>query len=188
MLKICAIAAAFAFAGSAFAAPITETYDFTATGINDLSDPAHVTPQTSVTGRVSLTYDPAVSTSNQLVDWISLTVDGHTYSRAETAFNFSPGFGGQFLIGGILNGINSTFSGTNDFFLYFDHALTYGGFAYTTANDPFGAFVADSRSPPSDVVVTRGTVPEAPTFTLVALGVLAGFAAAARAERREARR
>lgn len=127
--------AALVSVSPAAAAAITRTYDFSAVGFSALS--AEAPPTDPVNGSVTLTFDPALTTLDFLVDAISLTIGTHVYSAAEVTADFPFGAGDTLLVGATANTNDLLVTGTNDFVLVIDNASTDAAafvlMGYTTA-------------------------------------------------------
>ena len=150
-------------AGSA--AANTVTFDFTATNFVVVTSPAPPAPQNTVTGDVTVTFNPLVSSTGG-VDAINLAIDGFTYNASQVNFSYN-GVTKNMLIGvGILG---TTTAGTNDFSLLFNVADTtkFSLLVYSTSSRTDTSF---SASP-----VTVAAVPEPSSLLLLGSG-LAGFA------------
>jgi hypothetical protein len=164
----------------ASAARITETITFTASGFTDITlvNPA---PQDPVSGSFTLTFDPTVLPSSGPLDAVSLTIAGHTYTRAEVGFEtYADVAANHLVIYGLLNG-SSVVGGTTDFFL---HALidAQGNFIPPTPGNPVfdysvaGSGVSIFQAVPVTVTATRvqpAVSPlQVPTLALPMLGLL----------------
>jgi PEP-CTERM motif-containing protein len=164
------------------AALVTETYAFTFGDFTDIlagSPP----PLTSLTGSVTLTFDPTITTHNNTSD---IVVNSLSDMFVDSPVGFFAGqVGSSFLIsiGGRASGVGAFIVGSNDFFmtLQFADAASLGnpqlfknavglGTAYSLTTDPASAFFAQSGS--------VSAVPEPSTWTLMLLGFAGiGFAA-----------
>jgi hypothetical protein len=86
---------------------------------------------------VTLTFDPALTTLDFLVDAIALTIGTKTYSAAEVTADFPAGLAGELLVGATVLGNDQLQDGTNDFALVINDAATdqptFALMAYTTA-------------------------------------------------------
>jgi hypothetical protein len=161
MLRNCLAAAAIAFGScGVLATPTSHTYSF------DFTNFESGAPVDPVTGTVSVTFDAALSTSGNLVDAISLTIDGHIYAASEVAFIFPFGQDTIFIYG-LLNG-TSVVGGTNDFFINFN-VVTFTGqtlMDYAVAGG-LGPFFSSQG-----VVSEPHVTPEPATLAMIAIGLI----------------
>jgi PEP-CTERM motif len=168
---LCAVAVALVSSSASHAIPRTRTFDFTATDFTSLTSPSPPPPQNTVAGSVTLTFDPALTSSDEAApDSIALVIAGHSYTRDEVTFEyFGPAnVDKTFRIGvpalHIMNGL------TNDFLLSFIYdpvadAPKFGyGLQYVTPA-PGGTYI----SPYTTVIL----VPEPGTSALLAIGMAA---------------
>jgi hypothetical protein len=168
MLRNCLATAAIVFGSSgAPATPMLHAYSF------DFTNFESGAPADPVTGTVSVTFDPALSTSGSPVDAIVLTIGGHSYATSEVAFIFPFGQDTIFIYG-LLNG-TSVVGGTNDFFITFN-VLTFAGqtlMDYAVAGG-LGPFFSSQG-----VVSEPHVTPEPATLALISIGLIGvGFAGA----------
>lgn len=148
------------------ATTVTETYSFTASGFNPGGAP--VDP---VTGSFTLTFDPTRNYGDTPLDTISLTIDGHAYSVADTGFLYRLS-DDVLAIGGLLNGVNNDQAGTNDFLLFgradASGHLSAGTVGYSLAsNQNTGWQTLDGAVPFQSA--TPSPVPEPATIGLMCL-------------------
>lgn len=96
----------------ALADAVTETFTFTATGLDPPGGPVAIQ-----TGSFTLTFDPTLTYIDAPLSAISLTVDGHTYSLSDTGFFTNPPGAPAFELGfgAPPNGLNGVGAGANDF-------------------------------------------------------------------------
>ena len=121
--------------------------------------------------------DPAADSSGATLDFIDLTVAGFSYNTANTRFDYDSTFN-NFVVFGLLNGRVSA-GGTDDFILAFRGSISPGFFAsfsYNTSSTLGPGFSADSRIPPSNVVMEELPPPSAvPSITSVTPNPVTGF-------------
>ncbi|HET9866728.1 MAG TPA: hypothetical protein VFQ06_05510, partial [Nitrospira sp.] len=146
---------------TARAAFITKSFSFTATGFFSPLDPTAVAPEDPASGSFTVSYDTEVDITGGTLDAINLTLLGFTFTTANTAFDYNSEFD-RILVYGLLTGIVAA-GGTNDFILSFRPVTTappvsFASFSYTGPTIPPGvvSFLADSRIPPSNVLITTG--------------------------------
>ena len=156
------------------AAPITRTYDFSAADFSAFS--AAIPPTDPVTGSVTITFDPALTTLDFPVDAITLTIAGHTYSAAEVTADFPVGLTPTLLIGATVKGNDQLENGTDDFSFVIDDATTNPTlvlFGYTSVGQP-DLFETTTGSVTSPVA----SVPEPGSWLILATGlaVVLGYA------------
>ena len=159
---------------AAHAALVTETYAFTFGGFTDILASA-TPPMTSLTGSVTLTFDPNITTHNNTSD-IVINSLSDTFVDSPVGF-FAGRVGSSFIItiGGTANGVGLFTAGFNDFFvtLQFADAESLGnpqlfqnavglGTAYSVTTDPNSAFFAQTGS--------VSAVPEPSTWAMMLLG------------------
>lgn len=178
------------------AGDVTETFTFTATGLDPPGGPVD-----AQTGSFTLTFDPTQNYVDAPLDAVSLTIDGHKFSLSDTGFLTNPPNGPTFqlIFGGLLNGVQNDTAGTADFALAgfvdasgnaipgtWTYVYTVPGItniAWAAGGDLGGAgssLVVESR--PASVT----SAPEPPTFVLLAFG-LAGVGLAGHRRRKAAR-
>lgn len=142
------------------------TASFTATGFAPLGGGV-APPADPVSG--SFTYNAASlgATIDSLVS-ISLTIDGHVYTLADTAFA-SPFSGNLDIVYGSLNGL-AVSSGSNDFWIRFDRVAGTGlDMVYSSASVPSTNYQSFQFSNFS--LSTGQTVPEPGSAALAALAL-----------------
>jgi hypothetical protein len=155
------------FAVSLSAVPLTPAFAIQVTLSFTASDFSAGAPTDPVTG--SFTYDaPSITSDPTLLTAVNLTIDGHAYTLPEVGFDSNE-------IGGVLNGVDSVESGTNDFFLLWTPASsTPGAFVYATAKNSDDAFLSENFTHFS---VTAAATPEPSTWAMMLLGFAGlGFA------------
>ena len=170
---LCAGVLASVSSSASHATSVTRTFDFTATDFTSLSSPSPPPPQDTVAGSIALTFDPAITSSDEATpDSIALVISGHSYTRDEVVFDyFGPAnVDKTFRIG--VPGLNAINGGTNDFLLSFIYdpiadAPKFGyGLQYTTPATSGGLYI----SPFTTVTLA---VPEPNTSVLLAIGMAA---------------
>jgi PEP-CTERM motif len=159
---------------AAHAALVTETYAFTFGGFTDILASA-TPPMTSLTGSVTLTFDPTITTHNNTSD-IVINSLSDTFVDSPVGF-FAGQVGSSFIItiGGTAAGATAITVGSNDFLvtLQFADAGSLGnpqlfqnavglGTAYSVTTDPNSAFFAQTGS--------VSAVPEPSTWAMLILG------------------
>ena len=103
-------------ATSAYASPITETLTFNLTGFVDISG-AHIPPpDTTITGSITLNYDPTLTYDNNTTNLTVNYLTGVTVS-SPLGFTYQNGF---LEFGGTQNDSNLVFSNTNDLVVAFN--------------------------------------------------------------------
>ena len=162
------------------AIPVTRSFTFQASGFEPIFGTA-TAPQDPVTGSFTVSYNTAKDTSGGTLDSIHLAIAGFTYTTANTGFDYDSAFD-NLTIGGLLTGISGINPSTNDFFLVFRATLSsptfFASMAYDTSTTPASTpiFLADTRIPPSDVVISEQSVPAPEPGTLALLSTaMAGF-------------
>jgi len=115
MNKFAAFVSLGLVAGSAFAAPITETISFSLSGFVDILGTAPP-PDPLVTGSFTLTYDPTLTYDNDTTDITVHYLTGVTVDSA-LGFTYQNGF---LEFGGIANDADLVFSNTNDIVVAFN--------------------------------------------------------------------
>lgn len=148
------------------AAPVTDTYDFLASGFGAGA------PQDPVSGSFTLTFDPAVPLSGAAVDAISLDIAGQQYTTANTAFGFN---GLDLFLGGTLNG-TAVLAGTNDFF--FEGVVNAQGLFTDSLSFVYSTAATDTTFAAGQVTAST-PIPEPPIWTLAAVAVLLALSAQA---------
>lgn len=158
---VVAMITAVCAADTARAAFVTRSFNFTASGFFSPLDPTAVAPEDPVSGSFTVSYDTELDATAGTLDSINLVVLGFTFTTANTAFDYNSEFD-RILVYGLLNGTVAA-GGTNDFILSFRPVTTappisFASFSYTHPSIPPGvvSFLADSRIPPSNVVITTG--------------------------------
>jgi hypothetical protein len=159
-----ALVVASLLAPSAHATLIKRTFGFTASSFSNLggSDPA---PTSSVTGEVTVTFDPAGGIVTNMTAGITLGSLNLPLGSA-VAFNYNP-FLDVLVIGGLQNGAGNLSAATNDFFVQISGA--------STTSPAFTSLFYASASFASDVWTTGSgsvTVPEPASLALVGAGLL----------------
>lgn len=175
VMAVVGLGVALLFVPSVGAAPITRTYDFSAVGFSAFS--AAVPPTDPVTGSVTVTFDPALTTLDFPVDAITLTIGTHTYSAAEVTADFPFGLTPALLIGATVLGNDQLQTGTDDFDIVIDDAIvnpTLVLFGYTTVGQP-DLFQTTTGAVSSPIT----SVPEPGSWLMLATG-LAGVLGYAR--------
>ena len=137
-------------------APVTRSFSFAGSLFVDPLDLSVAPVPTPVSGRFTLSLHRDADTAGGRLDAMSLIIGGVAFTPANTAFDYDSVYD-RLLVGGTLNGIEGVAHGTGDFFLSFRPATAAAGpsfaaFLYSRPSDP-RAFLADSRIPPSKVVV-----------------------------------
>jgi hypothetical protein len=169
---------------------VTETFSFTASGLDPPGGPVDIQ-----TGSFTLTFDPTLTYVDAPLDAISLTIVGHTYSLSETGFlTHPPGNSGGIAFGGLVGGVNGVQTGTEDFAL--GGQIDASGnaipgtwlFLYALASSPNVSWAAGGDIEDSSVLVQSKpasvtSVPEPPTITLLCFA-LACVGSASRLPRR----
>lgn len=115
MSKVAAFLALGLVAGSALAAPITETISFSLSGFVDISGNTPP-PDPLVTGSFTLNYDPSLTYDNDTTD---ITVHYLTGVTVDSALGFTYQ-NGYLEFGGIQNDADLVFSNTNDIVVAFN--------------------------------------------------------------------
>ena len=166
------------------AAPITRTYDFTATNIQDDTG-NHVTPPVNpVFGSVTITFDPALGaianrTTGLTVNSLNVTV------ASLIAFSYNPANTDEIQIGGLDQGTGGLTDGVADFLVdIFDATgpspffgnLDYTIQATTVATGQFSSFGPASRADGTVTVEQSSAVPEPPAVALFITGCLLSLA------------
>jgi hypothetical protein len=168
MTVVVGLGVALVFAPPVGAAPITQTYDFSAAGFSAFSGEAP--PTDPVTGSVTVTFDPALTSLDFPVDAITLTIGAHTYSAAEVTADFPFGAGDALLIGATVKTNGEMENGTDDFSFVIDDASTGNPtlvlFGYTTAGQP-DLFEAATGT----VTTADAAVPEPGSWFVLATGL-----------------
>jgi hypothetical protein len=150
-------------APSANATVVTRTYDFSASGF-----PAG-SPQATVSGDFTVTYDPSVDSSSAgtPVSAIDLTIAGHTYTTSDTIFAAGPDYASEFVLAGAVAGF-AVQTRADDMLLSFDGTpdgpFTNERFAYATAGTGSIYFA-------SGVTVSLSSVPEPTTLPVLSVGL-----------------
>jgi hypothetical protein len=161
---------------SANATTITDMISFDISGFVATNTPAPPPPQSTVTGSVTITFDPLQTTGTPItpVDAVNLTIAGHTYSTSEVNFQYSP-FQNALVIGaGPAGNPNNIVLGDNNFQLAFKPVsplLTFDLFEYAASGINSTAYISSN---PLDATIAVSQVPV--PGSLVLLGTaLAGF-------------
>jgi hypothetical protein len=180
-----------ALSGPSLAAPITRTFDFVVTNIQDQTG-NHVTPPANpVVGSITVTFDPALGgfsnrTTGIAVNSLNVAV------ASPVAFSFNPANTDEVQIGGLDQGTGGSTDGVNDFILdIFDAPdatpffgnLDYTIFATSIATGEFSDFGPASRADGTVTIGTTTTVAEPPTAALYLAGCMLGAAICRRRKR-----
>jgi hypothetical protein len=171
-----AAALAACWVSTAAAATITETYAFTATGLQPTSGSV-ASPVSPISGSFTVTFDPTVAVYDVTT---GVTLNALNIPLASPiSFSFTPF--GELAFGGLASGVSAVSQGEGDFELAIFQPLStapiFGGFFYSEA----GAQTAWATGTGSIAVV-----PEPGTWALMLVGFL-GLGAAIRAKRPELR-
>jgi hypothetical protein len=149
---VCATALLLGYAASAQAAPVSKTYQFTATSFTPIVDPSSISPYSTVTGAFTLTFDPLVSMdetqSGIVLNSLSIPLGSAVAFRYDYITSLDIGV---IQIGGSQDGINALGGFNDDFYLTFQWTgtgpLRFGGFDYSNGSVvPNEAFLAGAGS------------------------------------------
>ena len=151
-------------AGSAAANTIT--FDFTATNFVVVTTPAPAPPQNTVSGEVTVTFNPLASSSGG-VDAINLAIAGHTYSASEVGFSYNSVTKNMLIGVGGTSDLGTTHVSTNDFSLLFNEADPANHFSLLLYSTSSRADTSFDASP-----VTVSQVPEPATMLLLGSGLV----------------
>lgn len=157
---------------------VTETFSFTASGLDPPGGPVDIQ-----TGSFTLTFDPTLTYVDAPLDAISLTIAGHAYSLSDTGFlTHPPGNSGGLAFGGLVNGVFNDQVGFDDFGL--GGQIDASGnaipgtwlFSYSLASSPNVGWAAGGDIEDSSVIVQSKpasvtSVPEPPTIMLLCFGL-----------------
>jgi hypothetical protein len=101
---------------AARAGDITENLTFNLTGFVDISGSNIPPPITTITGSITVTYDPSLTYDNDTTDIVVHSLTGITVG-SPLGFTYQ---GGYFEFGGVQNDANSVFTNTNDLVVAFN--------------------------------------------------------------------
>jgi hypothetical protein len=163
---------------TAFAAPITRTYDFTVVNVHDQTNNNVPAPANPVVGSVTITYDPALGTIiNQTT---GITVHSLNVAVASPiAFSYNAANTDEIQIGGLDQGTGGLTDGVADFLLdIFDASgptpffgnMDYTIQAATIATGQFSDFAANSRAD-GTVTVVPMAVAEPASIAIFGVGL-----------------
>lgn len=176
---------------SAEAATITMTTNFSFTGFAVPGNPATVAPYSTISGSVTVTFDPTAGASSGDVDAFSFASNVPLFSTTDVNFTYDPAVSAQSYGLDIHFGGQGVSFGTNDYLLRLGGLSSpfaqpvVGQFLYTIAGTGNIQFTSDNDTLSTTFATPTnpgpGTIPEPATLSLLALGGAATIAGRRRA-------